>query len=204
MRRTPRILAAALAVARPGRSPAAASDADDDADGPGAAPPAGRAYPVTVGSVTLDKRPERIVSLSPTATEMLFAIGAGPQVSPSTTSPTIPADAPKTDLSGFKPNAEAIAGKNPDLVVLSDDTEQDRRPADRAEDPGVPGAGGDRRSTTRTSRSPTSARSPATRPRRPTLVHADEGRHRQAGQGRAAARRAAHLLLRARPDAATR
>jgi cobalamin transport system substrate-binding protein len=32
-----------------------------------------------------------------------------------------PADAPKTDLSGFKPNAEAIAAKNPDLVVLSDD-----------------------------------------------------------------------------------
>jgi iron complex transport system substrate-binding protein len=32
-----------------------------------------------------------------------------------------PADVPKSDLSGFKPNAEAIAAKNPDLVVLSDD-----------------------------------------------------------------------------------
>jgi iron complex transport system substrate-binding protein len=33
-----------------------------------------------------------------------------------------PADAPKTDLSGYKPNAEAIAAKNPDLVVISDDS----------------------------------------------------------------------------------
>jgi iron complex transport system substrate-binding protein len=35
-----------------------------------------------------------------------------------------PADAPKTNLSGFKPNAEAIAAKNPDLVVLSDDIDK--------------------------------------------------------------------------------
>ena len=35
-------------------------------------------------------------------------------------------------------------------------------------------------------------------------VHADEGRHRQAGQGRAAARREAHLLLRARTRRCTR
>jgi ABC-type Fe3+-hydroxamate transport system substrate-binding protein len=32
-----------------------------------------------------------------------------------------PANAPKTKLSGFKPNAEAIIGHKPDLVVLSDD-----------------------------------------------------------------------------------
>ena len=41
-------------------------------------------YPVTVtadnGKVTIRKRPSRIVSLSPTATETLFAIGAGGQV----------------------------------------------------------------------------------------------------------------------------
>ena len=37
-------------------------------------------FPVTVGDLTLEARPERIVSLSPTATEMLFAIGAGDQV----------------------------------------------------------------------------------------------------------------------------
>ena len=86
-----------------------------------AASSAGVAYPVTVGSLTLEQRPERIVSLSPTATEMLFAIGAGQQVTAVDEASNFPADAPKTDLSGFKPNAEAIAAKNPDLVVLSDD-----------------------------------------------------------------------------------
>jgi iron complex transport system substrate-binding protein len=69
----------------------------------------------------LAKRPERIVSLSPSATEMLFAIDAGPQVIAVDDQSTYPADAPKTGLSGFKPNAEAIAAKNPDLVLLSDD-----------------------------------------------------------------------------------
>nr|BFE77264.1 hypothetical protein GCM10020092_105650 [Actinoplanes digitatis] len=61
------------------------------------------------------------MSLAPTATEMLFAIGAGPQVTAVDDQSTYPADAPKSELSGFKPNAEAIAAKNPDLVVLSDD-----------------------------------------------------------------------------------
>jgi iron complex transport system substrate-binding protein len=65
--------------------------------------------------------PQRIVSLSPTATEMLFAIGAGGQVVAADEYSNYPAQAPKTNLSGFTPNAEAIAGKNPDLVVLSTD-----------------------------------------------------------------------------------
>jgi iron complex transport system substrate-binding protein len=93
---------------------------DDTATG-GPAPSSSAAYPVTVGALTLDKRPEGIVSLTPTATEMLFAIGAGPQVTAVDDQSNYPADAPRTDLSGFKPNAEAIAAKNPDLVVLSDD-----------------------------------------------------------------------------------
>ncbi|MEV4637957.1 ABC transporter substrate-binding protein [Actinoplanes sp. NPDC049548] len=79
------------------------------------------AFPASAGGVTLDRRPARIVSLAPTATEMLFAIGAGPQVVAVDDRSTYPADAPRTDLSGFKPNAEAIAAKNPDLVVISDD-----------------------------------------------------------------------------------
>ncbi|GAA1587361.1 ABC transporter substrate-binding protein [Actinoplanes couchii] len=83
----------------------------------------GLAYPVTVGTVTLAAQPSKIVSLSPTATEMLFAIGAGPQVTAVDDQSTFPADAPKTDLSGFKPNAEAIAAKDPDLVVVSGDAD---------------------------------------------------------------------------------
>jgi len=66
--------------------------------------------------------PSKIVSLSPTATEMLFAIGAGKQVVAVDDQSNYPADAPRSDLSGYKPNAEAIAAKSPDLVVLSYDT----------------------------------------------------------------------------------
>lgn len=65
--------------------------------------------------------PQRIVSLSPTATEMLFAIGAGGQVVAADEFSNYPTQAPKTKLSGFTPNAEAIAAQNPDLVVLSTD-----------------------------------------------------------------------------------
>jgi iron complex transport system substrate-binding protein len=82
------------------------------------------AYPVTVGSLTLTKQPQRIVSLSPSTTEMLFAIDAGKQVVAVDDQSNYPAGAPKTDLSGFKPNAEAIAAQNPDLVVLSNDIDK--------------------------------------------------------------------------------
>ena len=69
--------------------------------------------------MTLEDRPERIVSLSPTATEMLFAIGAGDQVEAVDDQSNYPADAPMTELSGFEPNVEAIASYEPDLVVYA-------------------------------------------------------------------------------------
>ena len=79
-------------------------------------------YPVTVeadnGPVTLDTMPEAIVSLSSTATEMLFAIGAGDQVVAVDDQSNYPEDAPVTDLSGFTPNIEAILAHEPDLVVI--------------------------------------------------------------------------------------
>ncbi len=82
-------------------------------------------FPVTIdaanGPVTLSARPERIVSISPTATEMLFAIGAGDQVVAVDGLSTYPDDTPVTDLSGFEPNVEAISSYEPDLVVLSFD-----------------------------------------------------------------------------------
>jgi iron complex transport system substrate-binding protein len=85
-------------------------------------------FPVTIkaanGDVTIAAKPVKIVSLSPTATEMLFAIGAGKQVIAVDDQSTFPADAPRTDLSGFKPNVEAIAQKQPDLVVISDDSQK--------------------------------------------------------------------------------
>jgi cobalamin transport system substrate-binding protein len=65
--------------------------------------------------------PKRIVSMSATATEMLFAIGAGSQVVAVDSNSNYPKEAPKTDLSAYQPNIEAIAGYKPDLVVYSDD-----------------------------------------------------------------------------------
>jgi len=82
-------------------------------------------FPVTVtvtnGKVTVPKRPARIVSLSPTATETLFAIGAGAQVVAVDDQSDYPRNAPRTTLSGFTPNVESIAGYRPDLVVISFD-----------------------------------------------------------------------------------
>jgi iron complex transport system substrate-binding protein len=83
------------------------------------------AFPITVkaanGEVAFDRRPERIVSLSPTATEMLFAIGAGGQVVAVDDNSNYPPEAPMTKLSGYQPNVEAIAKFNPDLVVIATD-----------------------------------------------------------------------------------
>lgn len=65
--------------------------------------------------------PKRIVSLSPTATESLFAIGAGKQVIAVDDQSDYPKRAPRTKLSGFTPNVEAIAAYRPDLVVIQYD-----------------------------------------------------------------------------------
>ena len=70
---------------------------------------------------TLDARPERIVSLSPSSTEGLFAVGAGPQVIAADEFSDFPAEAPTTTLSGLTPNVEAIVAFDPDLVVVSFD-----------------------------------------------------------------------------------
>jgi iron complex transport system substrate-binding protein len=95
---------------------------------PAAAPeptPVDTGFPVTVDvygtPFTVDARPERIVSLSPSSTEGLFAIGAGPQVIAVDEFSDHPAEAPTTDLSGFTPNVEAIVALDPDLVVVSYD-----------------------------------------------------------------------------------
>lgn len=65
-----------------------------------------------------EQRPTRIVSLSPSATETLFAIGAGDQVIAVDEESDHPAGIPRTDLSSYQPNVEAIVGYEPDLVVL--------------------------------------------------------------------------------------
>ncbi len=85
-----------------------------------------KGFPVTVkdsrGPVKISKKPVRIVSLSASATESLFAVGAGKQVVAVDDQSNYPAEAPKTKLSGFTPNLEAIVGYKPDLVLISNDT----------------------------------------------------------------------------------
>jgi iron complex transport system substrate-binding protein len=63
--------------------------------------------------------PHRIVSLSPTVTEDLFALGAGRQVVAVDQDSNYPRRAPRTSLSGYTPNVEAIANYHPDLVLIS-------------------------------------------------------------------------------------
>jgi iron complex transport system substrate-binding protein len=84
-------------------------------------------FPVAIAqpggtTVTITHQPHRVVSLSPTATEMLFAIGAGPQVIAVDDQSNFPANAPMTKLSGYQPNIEAIAAYTPDVVVAAEDT----------------------------------------------------------------------------------
>jgi iron complex transport system substrate-binding protein len=75
----------------------------------------------TTSTTAVEDAPERIVSLAPTPTEMLFAIGAGDQVVAVDDQSNHPEGTPQTDLSGFEPNVEAISDYEPDLVVLTDD-----------------------------------------------------------------------------------
>jgi iron complex transport system substrate-binding protein len=62
--------------------------------------------------------PQRVISLSPSATEILFGIGAGSQVIAVDDNSDFPLNAPFSKLSSFTPNVEAIAAYKPDLVVL--------------------------------------------------------------------------------------
>lgn len=86
---------------------------------------AGAESPVEVGAangnVVIADRPERIVSLSPTATEMLFAIGAGSQVVAVDQDSDYPAGVPTTGLNGVDPNVEALAAYRPDLIVYANE-----------------------------------------------------------------------------------
>jgi iron complex transport system substrate-binding protein len=66
-------------------------------------------------------RYHRIISLSPTVTEDLFAIGAGKQVVAVDNQSNYPKRAPQTSLSGYNPNVEAVANYQPDLVLISYD-----------------------------------------------------------------------------------
>ena len=70
--------------------------------------------------------PSAIISLSPTATEMLYAVGAGDQVLAVDDFSNFPAETADKmpGVSGYDPNVEAIIGLGPDLI-LTDGTNPD-------------------------------------------------------------------------------
>jgi iron complex transport system substrate-binding protein len=116
------VTAAAAAAALAGcasAAPSASRASSPPASSPAAA--AGAEFPVTLtaadGPVTIKAKPARIVSLAPTATEDLYAVGAGSQVVAVDQNSDYPATAPVTKLSGLTPNLEAIARYQPDLVI---------------------------------------------------------------------------------------
>ena len=82
-------------------------------------------YPFTVErsdgkTITLDAAPRRIASLSPGATEIFYAIGAGPQVVATDLQSDYPPEAQNTaKLDAFQPNVEAIVGVEAGLVFLA-------------------------------------------------------------------------------------
>ena len=83
-------------------------------------------YPLVITSAgfqaKINEKPTRIISLSPSSTEILFAIGAGKQVLAVDDNSNYPPNVPKSQLSGFTPNIEAIVALNPDLVILQIDS----------------------------------------------------------------------------------
>lgn len=80
------------------------------------APPAG-----ATAAVRHVAHPTRILCLSASATQMLYAIGAGRQVAGVDKYSTYPASAPRTSFTGFESSAEDYLPERPDLVVLAYD-----------------------------------------------------------------------------------
>jgi iron complex transport system substrate-binding protein len=83
-----------------------------------------QAYPITISDnfgneVIIEEPPQRIVSLSPCNTEILFAVGAGDQVVGGTTYDTYPPEAVNlSKIGGFSTvDIEAVVNLTPDLVL---------------------------------------------------------------------------------------
>ncbi len=105
-------VAAALACAacRPAEVPAARQDSRVVTDGLGR-------------SVAVPAEPRRIVSLAPSGTEILFAIGAGPRVVARDDHSDFPLEArplPAVGTSGGKLDRERIVALSPDLVLAAE------------------------------------------------------------------------------------
>ena len=71
-------------------------------------------------TVRLAAPARRVVSLNPTTTELLFAIGAGASLAGRTDACDFPAEAARVPSvgGGIPPNVEAVAARRPDLVLI--------------------------------------------------------------------------------------
>jgi cobalamin transport system substrate-binding protein len=69
--------------------------------------------------VTLPTDPSRVLSLSASATQMLYSIGAGKQVIGVDKYSTWPPAAPRTQFTGYESNAEDYLRLHPDLVIFA-------------------------------------------------------------------------------------
>ena len=87
------------------------------------ASPSAAAFPASVTdfqgrSVAITKRPERIVSIGPSNTEFLFALGAGDRVVGDDDFSDEPAAAKtKEHVGGVKVNLEKVVSLKPDLII---------------------------------------------------------------------------------------
>ncbi|MSQ61448.1 MAG: ABC transporter substrate-binding protein [Dehalococcoidia bacterium] len=92
------------------------------------ASPAVSAFPVTVSNsdgtkTTLSSAPQRIISLSPAATETFCALGLGDQLVAVEKYENCPhGSKAKPEVDAFKPNLEGIVSYRPDLVFVSSDS----------------------------------------------------------------------------------
>lgn len=121
------LLLAALAAFATGCATPAAEPVE-----PAAEASASTSYPLTITddasrTVTIEAEPQRIVSLAPANTEMLFAVGAGDRVVGVTSYDDYPAEvadiAKVGDFAG--PNIEAVAGADPDLILATTGVQAD-------------------------------------------------------------------------------
>jgi iron complex transport system substrate-binding protein len=88
---------------------------------PAASPPTGRQLVDDLGrDVRIAERPERIVSLSPNLTEILYALGAGDRVAANTSYCDYPPEAREKPHVGDtqRPDLERIVALEPDLVLV--------------------------------------------------------------------------------------
>jgi len=120
------VIAAVLALAGCSTTPVPTPTPVPPTPPPSPTPTPASAYPITLTddagrTVTIATRPQRIVSLAPSHTETLYALGLGDQVVGVTEYCNYPPEAAnKPKIGGFANiDLEQVVGLNPDLVLAS-------------------------------------------------------------------------------------